>query len=55
MPKSVIHDGIPVELDDGIDEALLDAAPDATERDGDVDAAQILQEELATAGEEVEA
>lgn len=55
MGKSVIHDDIPVELDDGIDEELLDVAPDADERsDLGIDPKKILAEELA-AGEEVEA
>lgn len=50
--KSVVHDDIPVELDDGVDAPLLDSDPD--EKESGLDLEKVHAEELADA-EEVEA
>lgn len=52
MGKHMVHDDIPVELDDDADESLLDADPD--DKDSGLDLEKVHAEEL-TEAEEVEA
>ncbi|GAA1453490.1 hypothetical protein ACFP47_09175 [Nesterenkonia lacusekhoensis] len=52
MGKHMVHDDIPIELDDDVDVSLLDADPD--DKDSGLDLEKVYAEELAEA-EEVEA
>ncbi len=52
MGKHLVHDDIPIELDDDVDVSLLDADPD--DEDSGLDLEKVYADELADA-EEVEA
>ena len=52
MGKHMVHEDIPIELDDDTDASLLDADPD--EKESGLDLEQVYADELAEA-EEVEA
>lgn len=52
MGKHLVHDDIPIELDEDVDASLLDADPD--DKDSGLDLEKVHADELAEA-EEVEA
>lgn len=52
MGKHMVHDDIPIELDEDVDASLLDADPD--DKESGLDLEKVLADELAGA-EEVEA
>lgn len=52
MGKHMVHDDIPIELDEDADESLLDADPD--DKDSGLDLEKVYAEELEAA-EEVQA
>lgn len=50
MPKRVVHQGVPVELDDDVPEELLDVGADSRERPADMDVDAIYAEECKLGG-----
>jgi len=50
MGRPIVHNGIPVNLDDGVDESMLDQDSSCDAVDGQA----MYEAELANAGEEVQ-